>query len=277
METSLASFIRRFKERGVQLPLFSALDIMLQIGYGMCYLHDVGVAHRDLKTSNVLVCSINAPHLQNYLEVKIVDFSIAKVKLSQDKSNTITRPRTGTLPYMPPEAFSNGRANWFKADVYSFSVVCSVILSGEEPFQDIKRGDLYAAIRSGHRPNLPLDTPRELVSAISEGWAMDRDLRPSFLDICTRLEKLRHRLLRGHYLHSLGLRLKGKDQYGVEHPGVKYPDDLYIKEMMEKRSEVRQLDPSHSRLQVAMNLTTEEEWFHGDEVSPTLCVENASY
>jgi hypothetical protein len=87
--------------------------------------------------------------------------------------------------------------------------MCLVILYGNEPFQDIKRKDLYGAICSGRRPELPEDIPTELTALIAEGWASDRKLRPSFLDVCTRLEKLRHRLLR---IHSFGISLKHKEQ-----------------------------------------------------------------
>lgn len=162
MDTNLGSFVK--------FSLFSALDIILQIAYGMCYLHEHGIAHRDLKTSNVVVVvrKTISRHLQYYLEVKLVDSGISKMKL-QDKSNTITRPKIGTRVYMPPEAFSDGRANWFMADVYSSSVMCSVILSGGEPFQDVKRKDMYRAISSGKRPMLPKDIPKGLASVIREG------------------------------------------------------------------------------------------------------------
>ncbi|KAG0581362.1 hypothetical protein KC19_4G245200 [Ceratodon purpureus] len=227
MEFSLASHLRRLKEgSGTKLSLFLALDIIVQIAYGVCYLHENGIAHRDLKTSNVVVRRVNAPNHPLYnLEVKVVDFGLSKVKI-QDKSNTISRPKIGTTMYMPPEAFFNGRANWFKADVYSFSVMCSVILSSNEPFQDIRRNDLREAICSGRRPKLPEDIPTELGALIMEGWASDRNLRPNFSEICKRPEKLRHGLLR---IHSLGQSLK------QEEPG----SDFYIERMLKRRSEAR--------------------------------------
>jgi serine/threonine protein kinase len=240
METSLGSFMRRLKEEGAKLSLFPALDIILQIAYGMCYLHDRGIAHRDLKTSNVVVRRITAPQLQSYLQAKVVDFGISKVNL-QDKSNTITRPKIGTTTYMPPEAFSNGRANWFKADVYSFSVMCSVILSCNEPFQDIKRKDLCTAICSGRRPKLPGDIPTELALVVTEGWAADRNLRPSFYDICSRLEKLRHWLLRNHESSGLSLKQEEPESHSSS----------YIERMLKRRSEARERDRDHVRPQTA--------------------------
>jgi serine/threonine protein kinase len=249
MDMSLGSYIKRLKEEGAKLSLISALDVILQIAHGMCYLHGHGIAHRDLKTSNVVVRKISPLELQYNLQAKIVDFGISKVKL-QDKSNTMTRPKIGTTLYMPPEAFSNGKANWFKVDVYSFSVMCSVILSGNEPFQDIKRRDLGGAICGGRRPELPEDIPKELALVIKEGWSMDRNLRPGFVDICTRLEKLRHWLLRNHGSSALVLKQE------------RFDSNLYIERMLKRRSEARERD------RYPFQLNEEEEWFDGDEVPP---------
>ena len=259
METSLYSLIKRLKKVGTKLSIFQAVDIMSQIGYGMCYLHDNGVAHRDLKTSNVVVRSINAPHLQYSLHVKVVDFGLSKAKLKASKSNTISRPKIGTTVYMPPEAFSSGRANWFKADAYSFSVMCSVILSGDEPFQEIKRRDLCDAICSGVRPKLPTNIPEELTSLITEAWAADRGLRPDFFNICTRLEKLRHLLLMDHSLESSKQRKAQASNL--------YIDQLYIKGMLTNRSSNRKEDHSRVHPQIPMGSNVQEEWSDGDERS----------
>ena len=261
MDTSLGSFIKRLKGEGAKISLFLALDIILQIAYGVSYLHENGIAHRDLKPSNVVVRKIIAPELQYYLQVKVVDFGISKMKL-KDKSSTITRPKIGTTLYMAPEAFSYGRANWFKADVYSFAMMCWVILSGDEPFQDIKRNELCGAICSGKRPMLPGDIPKELALVIKEGWATDRNSRPGFLDICTRLEKLRHWLLRDR---TLGLSLK-QEEYDYS--------NWYIESVLKRRSDAREHARSYRHLISLIEeeeRTEEEECFDGGEVSPACC------
>jgi serine/threonine protein kinase len=254
MERGLHSLIRKQAQlrKGPPFPLLSAMDIMLQIAYGMCYLHDNGVAHRDLKTCNVVVCQITTPHLQDYVHVKLIDFGLSKVKLSASRSNTISRPRIGTTVYMAPEAFQHGRANWFKVDVYSFGIMCSVILSGKEPFSSVEfqRSKVYEAICTGERPMLPPETPEDLACLIKECWDTDRNVRPNFLDICTRLAKLRHKLLKD-------------DPH--DHCSKNETDifaSLYIQNMIKKRSDAQKQDCK----QLLKNVTEEDEWFDPDQV-----------
>ncbi|KAG0576705.1 hypothetical protein KC19_5G101500 [Ceratodon purpureus] len=254
MERGLHSVIKKqaqFK-RGPPFPLLSALDIMLQIAYGTCYLHENGIAHRDLKTSNVVVRQITTLHLQDYLQVKLVDFGLSKVKLSASRSNTISRPKTGTTLYMAPEVFQSGRANWFKADAYSFGIICSVILSGKEPFPsaEFQRSKLYEAICNGRRPMLPSETPRELTRLITECWDTNRNVRPDFVDICTRLAKMRHELLR--------------DQHGLNNE-TDDSAESYIQDIFKKQSSARNQERSCDQWQLLENVGEEDEWFVPDQ------------
>ncbi|KAG0623912.1 hypothetical protein M758_3G210900 [Ceratodon purpureus] len=216
---------------------------MLQIAYGTCYLHDHGVAHRDLKTCNVVVRQITTPHLQDYLQVKLVDFGLSKVKLSASRSNRISHPNIGTTTYMPPEAFRYGRANWFKADAYSFGVLCSVILSGEEPFQRVPRSKVYEAVCQGERPMLPPETPEELALLIKKCWDTDRNARPDFVEISSKLAKIRHSLLEDH----------------IENYNVRATS--YIQQMIRRRTVTRKSKVSFIRSQVLTNVTEENEFF----------------
>jgi serine/threonine protein kinase len=56
MEMSLSDFVKKQK---TTLPYFVAIDMMHEIARGICYLHDMHVAHLDLKPSNVLLSSVS--------------------------------------------------------------------------------------------------------------------------------------------------------------------------------------------------------------------------
>ncbi|KAG0631555.1 hypothetical protein M758_1G261900 [Ceratodon purpureus] len=55
LEMSLDEVIKRQAKERQPFPILVALDIILQMARGMLYLHDLGIAHRDIKPHNVVV------------------------------------------------------------------------------------------------------------------------------------------------------------------------------------------------------------------------------
>ncbi|KAG0577402.1 hypothetical protein KC19_5G153600 [Ceratodon purpureus] len=204
MEKSLFHLI--VEQKGVRFSLPVAVDMMVQIARGVCYLHDRGVAHRDLKPQNVVVSRLICPHLsEHYYSVKLVDFGMSKTKVEVSKSNTMTAAGIGTTRYRAPEVFpeayrsGTGKATWFKADVYSFAMTCVHLLSLKSPFEEMQStGALYEKLGKGERPELPDDCPKELVGLLKKCWSIRPGSRPSFMQICVELEKLRHGFLSGY-------------------------------------------------------------------------------
>ncbi|KAG0616856.1 hypothetical protein M758_5G146300 [Ceratodon purpureus] len=205
MEMSLFDLIE--EQKGVRFSLPVAVDMMMQIARGVCYLHDRGVAHRDLKPQNVVVSRLICPHLSEvYFTVKLVDFGMSKTKVEVSKSNTMTAAGTGTTRYRAPEVFpqaygsGTGKANWFKADVYSFAMTCAHLLSLKSPFEAMLHSlrPLHEKLVKGERPELPVDCPKELVGLLEKCWSTRPGSRPSFMQTCVELEKLRHAFFSGH-------------------------------------------------------------------------------
>lgn len=71
----------------------AALPLALHLAKGLLYLHDNNIIHRDIKSSNILVRSINP------IECVIADFGIAR---STDGTLTMTG-YIGTPAYSAPE------------------------------------------------------------------------------------------------------------------------------------------------------------------------------
>ncbi|KAG0616854.1 hypothetical protein M758_5G146100 [Ceratodon purpureus] len=205
MEMSLFDLIE--EQKGVPFSLPVAVDMMVQIARGVCYLHDRGVAHRDLKPQNVVVSRVTSPHLsEDHFSVKLVDFGISKTKVEVSKSNTMTAGGIGTTRYRAPEVFpeayrsGTGKATWLKADVYSFAMTCAHLLSLKSPFEEMQHSlrPLHEKLVKGERPKLPDDCPKELVELLEKCWSFRPGSRPSFMQVCIELEKLRHALLSGY-------------------------------------------------------------------------------
>ncbi|KAG0612669.1 hypothetical protein M758_6G044400 [Ceratodon purpureus] len=201
MEMSLCDLIRKQIK---PFPLPVAVDIIMQIARGMCYLHEVEVAHRDLKPQNVVVNRLTYPHLlDEYYCVKLVDFGMSKTKVKVHRAHTISVLGVGTTIYRAPEVHpqaqtdgKQGKALWFNADVYSFAVTCSEILTLQRPYRSIsKMSKMYEELINRVRPDLPMDCPPELVSLLTDCWDPDPTLRPSFSQICSRLEAFSHKFI----------------------------------------------------------------------------------
>jgi serine/threonine protein kinase len=206
MELMPTNLERHIQERKVSHKPFTpqaAVDVMSQIASAMEYLHGQGVVHRDLKPNNILVSPNTNPELSadGYVEVKLAGFGSAKVNTS---SSMLHSQICGAATWRAPEAFPDheGQPRRFrpeKADVYSFAIVCSQILSGQLYPYGCTPVRLLERISSpqNERPFLPSDSnyPAELLSLIKECWAPDPRKRPNFSTICSRLQEIRFNIL----------------------------------------------------------------------------------
>jgi tRNA A-37 threonylcarbamoyl transferase component Bud32 len=200
MELMPTNLERHIEERKVSHKPFTpqaAVDVMSQIASAMEYLHGQGVVHRDLKPNNILVSPNTNPELSadGYVEVKLADFGLAKTKVNTS-SSMLHSQICGAATWRAPEAFPDheGHQRPFppkKADVYSFAILCSQILSGKlYPFG-------YPPVRllerisspQNERPFLPSNNNyhAQLLSLIKQCWELDPHMRPNFSTICSSL------------------------------------------------------------------------------------------
>lgn len=176
--------------------LLKAVDIMLQIGEGMTFLHQKKRSHRDLKPLNILVNS--KPHVV----VKIGDFGVAKLKETSVSLSEQT-PNVGTTRWRAPELCGEARSTLVdarKADVWSFALICAHILTGKLPFDGLDLSAIYKEITTRRaRPDLPSTLPEGLVKLLQECWDIDPSRRPAFSNICQNLRLLKGILLIGTF------------------------------------------------------------------------------
>jgi eukaryotic-like serine/threonine-protein kinase len=133
--------------RAGALPADRALDVVVQVGKGLEAIHEHGIIHRDLKTSNIMIDGRGV--------VRLMDFGIAK-QLQSGKGVTATGHIVGTPEYMSPEQ-AKGVAIDVRSDIYSLGIVAFEIYTGEVPFH----GDtpISTILQHLNEPP-PLDGPR---------------------------------------------------------------------------------------------------------------------
>jgi serine/threonine protein kinase len=234
MEMSLGDFLKKQKK---SLPYIVAIDIMYQIAKGMCYLHDMHVAHLDVKPDNVLLSSMKTAGVEGNCGhgfVKLMDYDTSKLEV-QSKPELQKHP-IGTPKYMAPEMRKEKKedppcaACPFQADVWSFAMTCSEILSLKKPFPDTKkREDILQKIRDHVRPDLPSNC-EELTVLIEECWVEDPSRRPTFSNICERLTTLKKKFMIGMYSNDIP-RFK-KDQSTTQNMERKSEASKHVKSIL---------------------------------------------
>lgn len=123
-----------------RLTVGDALHITLVCASALEHAHELGIIHRDVKPSNVLVS-------RNGI-AKVADFGLVKM-VDADMSMTATGTGLGTPEYMAPEQSYDARNASAAADVYSLGIMLYVMLTGELPFKGESMVDFLSAKQSG--------------------------------------------------------------------------------------------------------------------------------
>jgi hypothetical protein len=227
MDGDLFSTMRRImaEDKTLSHPfhIMEVVDIMLQVGVGMEYLHKMKTVHRDLKAMNILVRRVQGRKTKakmRYTLVKLADFGLSKIK-EKSMTDSYQTPNTGTARWMAPEMIKASQdnaqiqvlndtmnANYpFRGDVHSFAMVCYEILTGKVPYFEVTYpNEVKKKILKGERPQLPSYCPPRLKHLIERGWSQDASKRPRFGEICVELRRLKcHLLMSCKSLHSMKL------------------------------------------------------------------------
>ena len=173
MELVDAPNLSALVRRSGPLEPSNAAAVGLQILDALEAAHRVGIVHRDVKPSNVL--------LDNDMP-RLTDFGIAR--LSDDPGLTSTGVVMGTPAYIAPE-HARGAAVGPAIDLYGLGATLYYAVEGESPFS--ADGSLSTVMAVVNSPPRPMERAGPLADLITDLLAKDPADRPAPDEIRERL------------------------------------------------------------------------------------------
>lgn len=142
--------LARLVERGGPLPAAVACEYVAQAALGLHHAHELGMIHRDVKPSNLLVARVpsaaragvgDAPLLEELRRaglVKVLDLGLARVAEQADGASALTTEGNvmGTPDFIAPEQARNPHGVDGRADLYSLGCTLYYLLAGRPPFPE---------------------------------------------------------------------------------------------------------------------------------------------
>mmetsp|Transcript_16415 Transcript_16415/g.41770 ORF Transcript_16415/g.41770 Transcript_16415/m.41770 type:complete len:427 (-) Transcript_16415:194-1474(-) len=105
------------------------LPIVTQIFTAVRWLHELGIAHRDLSLENILLTDVGGGELH----VKVIDFGMATL------SQTCRREVRGKQSYQAPEMHTEAEYDTFLGDAFAIGVVLFAMAAQDYPWTCTKR------------------------------------------------------------------------------------------------------------------------------------------
>ena len=185
----LRRILRAARDQDRRIPLEHALRIVADVCSALHYAHEkcgpdghpLGLVHRDVSPSNILVSYDGA--------VKLCDFGIAEINAARRDPGK--RVRAGKLSYMSPEQ-CRGEPLDRRSDVFVLAIVLYELTVGAKVFEGKSERDVARQVVAGRvraPSSVRADYPAELERIVLRGLRVDPAARyPTAQDMLLEVE-----------------------------------------------------------------------------------------
>ena len=174
----------------------TTIKIAQQVTSALATAEKYGLVHRDLKPANLMLVSSDGEtaHVttNTKLQVKIIDFGLAKAIHTQTDPKSLTHDRfVGTPAFASPEQFEHSALD-VRSDIYSLGETLWFALTGKTPFGGRSVEEIHRAQQSNVLPIEQLKTahvPSRLRSLLQSMLALEPASRPGTHELAVRLQR----------------------------------------------------------------------------------------
>lgn len=196
---SLAERLDEARDRGRLVSVHEALDLLVSVADALSTAHAAGVAQRDLKPANIMVCGER---------VVLVDMGLFVPEILVSGENEAS----GSAEYIAPEVLlrSVEKGEGPLIDLYALGVLAFELLTNRTPYASDNVGCTLARHVGGAIPDvrdLRPEVPNELAALVTELLAKDPKERPPSAEaVLWQLKDIRsHGLRRAKHMTVLAI------------------------------------------------------------------------